>query len=255
MPRKKRLNLEEVKISCGSCSLAELCLPRGMTEAEMTMLDRIVKHQPPLHPGQHLYRSGDTGLHLFAVRSGCLKTYCTSKDGEEQVLGFTLPGEIVGLDGLHNGRYVSNSIVLETSSICALPYDQIEELCSALPALHRQIMRVVGKEITFDQEMLMLLGKRSADERLAAFLLSLSRRYHSRGLSATEYNLPMSRQDIGNYLGLAIETVSRLFAHFQDDGLVKVNRRQVVLRDLDRLQGIVEGCLSGLPLTVSNIDR
>lgn len=243
MPRKKRLNLEEVKISCGNCSLAELCLPRGMNQDEMALLDRIVKHHPPMHPGQHLYRSGDTGVNLFAVRSGCLKTYCTSEDGDEQVLGFTLPGEIVGLDGLYSGRYVSNSIVLETSSICALPYDQIEELCTTLPALHKQIMRVVGKEITFDQQMLMLLGKRSADERLAAFLLSLSRRYHSRGLSASEFNLPMSRQDIGNYLGLAIETVSRLFAHFQDVGVLKVNRRQVVLTDLDKLRKMVEGCI------------
>lgn len=246
MTRKKRLTLEEIKISCSNCSLADLCLPNGMTEEETQQLDAIVKHSPPMQPGQHLYRAGDQGVTLFAVRSGCLKTYCTTEDGDEQVLGFTLPGELVGLDGLHSGRYISNSIVLETSSVCAVPFEQIEELCATVPSLHRQIMRVVGKEITFDQEMLMLLGKRSAEERLAAFLLSLSRRYKSRGLSATEYNLPMSRQDIGNYLGLAIETVSRLFAHFQEEKLLTVNRRQVSLQDLQRLKEMVEGCLGSL---------
>jgi CRP/FNR family transcriptional regulator len=251
VPRKKKLKIEDIKISCGSCSLAELCLPRGMNQAEMEEMEKIVKHQPPLQPGQHLYRAGDTGSALFSVRSGCLKSYCTTEDGDEQVLGFTLPGEMVGLDGLHSGRYVSNSIVLETASVCILPYNQIERLCQTLPPLHKQVMRIVGKEVSNDHEMLMLLGKRSAEERLAAFLANLSGRYKVRGLSATEFNLPMSRQDIGNYLGLAIETVSRLFAHFQEDQLLTVNRRRVVLKDIDRLKGMVEGCLHGRYVSAS----
>ncbi|MFV1974041.1 MAG: fumarate/nitrate reduction transcriptional regulator Fnr [Thiohalobacterales bacterium] len=242
MPARKKLKIDEIKVSCSNCSLADLCLPHGMNTDEMEALDSVIKHQAPLQPGQHLYRSGDPGISLFAVRSGCLKTYCTTEDGDEQVLGFTLPGELVGLDGLNNGHYVSNSIALETASVCAMPYDHLENLCRDLPSLQRQVMRIVGKEVTADQEMLMLLGKRSAEERLAAFLVSLSIRYQSRNLSATEFNLPMSRQDIGNYLGLAIETVSRLFAHFQEQKLLTVNRRAVVLTDLERLKGMVEGC-------------
>jgi CRP/FNR family transcriptional regulator len=180
------------------------------------------------------------------VRSGTLKSYYTTDDGDEQVLGFTLPGEMVGFDGLSDGHYTSNSVVLETSCVCSLPYERLEEMCHTTPGLHKQIMRVVGREITLDHQMLLLLGKRSAEERLATFLVSLSKRYHARGLSATEFNLPMSRQDIGNYLGLAIETVSRLFAHFQEQNLLTVNRRQVFLHDLDRLTGRIEGYLNSV---------
>ena len=245
MPARKKLKIDEIKVSCSDCSLAELCLPHGMDAADIEALDKAVKRQPPLQPGQHVYRAGDAGTSLFAVRSGCLKSYCTTEDGDEQVLGFTLPGELVGLDGLNDGHYASSSIVLETSCVCALPYTQLENLCNSLPSLHRQVMHIIGKEVTADQEMLMLLGKRSAEQRLAAFLVSLSRRYKSRSLSATEFNLPMSRQDIGNYLGLAIETVSRLFALFQEEGLLRVNRRQIVLTDLDSLKVMVEGCRLG----------
>jgi CRP/FNR family transcriptional regulator len=180
---------------------------------------------------------------LFAVRSGALKSYCITADGEEQVLGFTLPGELTGMDGLGGISYASSSVVLETSSICELPFHKLEGLCNELPGLHRQLMGVMAKEITADQHMLMLLGKRTAEERLASFLLSLSSRYHQRGLSATEFNLPMSRQDIGNYLGLAIETVSRLFAQFQEKEVVRVNRRKVVITDLARIKAMVEPCV------------
>ncbi len=252
MPRKEKLlNLNEVKISCGGCSLNELCLPHGLEGPDMEKLDSIIRHQPPLHPGQHLFRAGDGGQSLYAVRSGSLKTYCTTKNGDEQVLGFTLPGEIVGLDGMSDGHYASNSIALETSSVCQLPYSQLDELCAEIPSLHRQMMRVVGKEVSSDHRMLLLLGKRSADERLAAFLLSLSLRYKMRGLSATELNLPMSRQDIGNYLGLAIETVSRLFANFQDQDLLRVNRRQITLLNVARLEEMFEGCTEASSATGS----
>jgi CRP/FNR family transcriptional regulator len=244
MPAKSEtLKIADIKASCGSCSLSELCLPHGMGDEDIDALDQIIKRVQPYQPRQHIFRAGDPCNALFAVRSGALKSYCTTEDGDEQVLGFTLPGELVGLDGLHSGVYASSSIVLETASICELPYERLEELCHSLSGLNRQMMRVVSKEITTDQRMLLLLGKRTADERLAAFLLSLSSRYQSRGLSATAFNLPMSRQDIGNYLGLAIETVSRLFAHFQKDGLVTVNRRQIELVGIGRLRAMVEGCM------------
>jgi len=240
--RNRTLKIADIKVSCGSCSLSELCLQHGMDGDDMQALDDLVKRQLPYQPGHHVFRAGDRSRALFTVRSGALKSYCTTEDGDEQVLGFTLPGELVGLDGMSTGAYASNSVVLETASICELPYNKLEDLCRSLSGLNRQMMRVVSKEITTDQEMLLLLGKRNAEERLAAFLLSLSGRYKVRGLSTTEFNLPMSRQDIGNYLGLAIETVSRLFAHFQKDRLLKVNRRNIELLDMPRLRAMVEGC-------------
>lgn len=245
MPAKSEtLKIADIKISCSNCSLTELCLPHGMSGDDIDALDKIVKRQHPYQPRQHIFRAGDQSRSLFAVRAGALKSYCTTENGDEQVLGFTLPGELVGLDGMHNGTYASSSIVLETASICELPYDRLEDLCTSLSGLNRQLMRVVSKEISTDQGMLLLLGKRTAEERLAAFLLSLSSRYTSRGLSATAFNLPMSRQDIGNYLGLAIETVSRLFAHFQKDKMLTVNRRKVELVDIARLRAMVEGCVT-----------
>ncbi len=241
--KKKTVNLHELKVSCQNCTLADLCLPHGMGIEEMKKLDAIVIRQQPLQPGQHLFRPGDKSHALFAVRSGALKSYCITQDGEEQVLGFTLPGELTGMDGLSGGCYSSAAMVLETSSVCELPFGKLENLCNDLPGLQKQMLNVVGREITSDQHMLMLLGKRTAEERLASFLLSLSTRYHKRGLSATEFNLPMSRQDIGNYLGLAIETVSRLFASFQERRILGVNRRQIVILDMDSLRGVVEACV------------
>jgi len=243
MPAKqKKLNIESFKVSCSNCSLSELCLPHGMSGQDMDKLDEIVKRHNPYQPGQHVFRAGDGSHALFAVRSGALKSYCTTENGDEQVLGFTLPGELVGLDGMRDGSYASSSVALETASVCELPYDGLEKMCHSLPGLNKQMMRVVSKEISTDQGMLLLLGKRTAEERLAAFLLSLSTRYRSRGLSATSFNLPMSRQDIGNYLGLAIETVSRLFAAFQKSELLTVNRREINILDMSRLQAMVEGC-------------
>ena len=241
--KKKALNLHELKVSCQNCTLADLCLPHGMCQEELERLDSIIVRQQPLQPGTHLFRPGDKSHALYALRSGALKSYCITEDGEEQVLGFTLPGELTGMDGLSGGSYDSVAVVLETSSICELPYNKLEALCGELPSLQRQLLSVVSREITTDQHMLMLLGKRTAEERLASFLLSLSSRYKQRGLSATEFNLPKSRQDIGNFLGLAIETVSRLFAQFQDKGVLKVNRRQITILNIDALKTMVEGCI------------
>jgi len=243
MPEKEKiLKMETIKNSCQTCSLADLCMPHGLRSEEVSQLDKIIKRLQPFQPGQHLFHAGDKSSSIFAVRSGALKSYCITADGDEQVLGFALPGELVGLDGLAGDNFSSTTVALETSSICELPFNRLEELCHMLPSLQKQMLRLVGKEITSDQQLLMLLGQRNAEERLASFLLSLSSRYRERGLSASEFNLPMSRQDIGNYLGLAIETVSRLFAHFQDDKLLSVNRKQIRIIDYARLKSIVNGC-------------
>lgn len=245
--KSKTLNIEDARISCQKCSLADLCIPHGMEAGEIKQLDKILKRQKPCQPGQHLFRADDKSTAVYAVRSGAFKSYCITKDGDEQVLGFTLPGELVGLDGLAGESYSSASVALETSSVCELPFNKLEELCHSLPGLQRQMMRLIGKEISSDQKMLMLLGKRSAEERLASLLLSLSIRYKARGFSANEFNLPMSRQDIGNYLGLAIETVSRLFAHFQEEKLLTVNRKQIRIIDHAKLKSMVDGCAGDIP--------
>jgi len=241
--KEQKLDIDLIKVSCQNCTLADLCLPHDMEEDELIKLDDIVGRNPPYHRKEHLFRPGQKSHALFAVRSGALKSYCITEDGEEQVLGFILPGELAGLDGLSGGHYASASVALETTSICELPYDQLNTLCNQLPGMHDQLMRIVGKEITADQQMLMLLGKRNAEERLASFLLSLSSRYKKRHLSPTEFYLPMSRQDIGNYLGLAIETVSRLFAHFQDEKILTVERKLIKIRKPDILGDMVDACV------------
>jgi CRP/FNR family transcriptional regulator len=241
--KKQRLDIEEIRINCQNCTLADLCLSHGMNQEDLKILDGIVERKPPYHRGDHLFRPGYKSHALFAVRSGVLKSYCITEAGEEQVLGFILPGELTGMDGLAGGRYASASIALETSSVCELPFVQLNSLCSQLPGMHDQIMRIVGKEIMTDQHMLMLLGKHNAEERLASFILSLSSRYKKRGLSPTEFYLPMSRQDIGNYLGLAIETVSRLFARFQDEGILAVDRKLITIRKQENLNSMVDTCV------------
>ena len=241
--KKLKLDIEKIKVSCQHCTLADLCLPHGMEEEDLEKLDNIVERNPLYHRGEHLFRPGQKSHGLFAVRSGALKSYCITEDGEEQVVGFILPGELTGMDGLAGGRYASASVALETTSVCELPYDQLNTLCSQLPGMHDQIMRIVGKEITADQQMLMLLGKRNAEERLASFLLSLSTRYKRRGLSASEFYLPMSRQDIGNYLGLVIETVSRLFARFQEEGILTVDKKLITILKLEVLSSMVDACV------------
>jgi CRP/FNR family transcriptional regulator len=242
--KKQTLDIEEIRVSCQDCTLAHLCLPHGLEQQDLEKLDGIVERNPPYHRGDHLFRPGQQSHALFAVRSGALKAYCLTENGGEQVLGFILPGELTGLDSLASGRYASASVALETSSVCELPLDQLNSLCEQVPGMHDRIMRIVGKEITIDQEMLMLLGKHSAEERLASFLLSLSSRYKKRGLSADVIRLPMSRQEIGNYLGLAIETVSRLFARFQNEEILTVDRKLITIRQRQALVAMVDACLS-----------
>jgi len=242
--KKQMLDLEEIRVGCQDCTLAHLCLPHGLEQRDIDKLDDIVERSPPCHRGDHLFRPGQKSHALFAVRSGALKSYCITEHGGEQVLGFILPGELTGLDSLAAGRYASAAVALETSSVCKIPLDQLSTLCNELPGMYDRILGIVGMEITTDQEMLMLLGKYSAEERLASFLLSLSSRYKKRGLSADVFSLPMSRQDIGNYLGLAIETVSRLFARFQEEDILTVDRKLITIRQRQPLVALVDACIS-----------
>ncbi len=234
------VNLKSVKATCQSCSLSRLCLPRGLHDEELERLDRIVQRKRPLTKGEALFHVGQPFHSLFAVRSGSIKVVLPTSHGEEQIVGFHLPGELLGLDAMGHDTHHCTAIALETSSVCELPYHQMQELCKQIPSLNDQLMSLISDEIAGEHEMLLMLGKKTAEVRLAAFMANLSVRFHRRGFSSTEFNLPMSRHDIANYLGLAVETVSRLFTRFQEEGVIEVHRRLVQIRDRNRLWELAE---------------
>lgn len=236
------ITLHQIKASCHTCSLTQLCLPRGMEAKEVDQLDSIVKRGRPLQRSEHLYRNGDPLRSLYVVKSGSFKSYTSTRDGAEQIVAFYLPGELMGFDALENERHNCSSVALETASVCEIGFDRFEELCNKLPSMQRQMRRLVGREVSSDQNMLLLLGQKSAEERLATFLLNLASRFNERGFSAREFNLSMPRQDIANYLGLAVETISRLFTNFQEEGLLEVDRRRVRVADVDRLGQVASVC-------------
>lgn len=224
--------------SCNDCRLSDLCLPISLHMQDLDKLDRIVQRGRPLHKGDYLYRSNDTFASVFAVRSGCLKSVSVSADGREQVTGFHLPGELVGLDGLSEQQYVNSIIALDTAAVCEIPFQELEQLSQQLPSLQRHMLTLMSREIIHDQQLISLLSKHSAEERLAAFILSLSSRYQRRQQSATQFQLPMTRAEMGNYLGLTIETVSRVFSRLQKQALIHIDKRELQVLDPQGLQAL-----------------
>jgi CRP/FNR family transcriptional regulator len=241
-PTHNVIDIASVKQACSGCNLRQLCLPLGIPSQDVELLDALIKRRRPLSRGRHVFRLGDEFRSLYAIRSGSVKTYTITEDGGEQVTGFHLPGEIIGLDAINSNQHPCAAKALETTSICELPFNRLEELAAQIPGLGRQLMRIMSREIQGDEELLMLLGKKSAEERLAALLMSLSRRYKERGFSSREFHLSMSRNDIGNYLGLAVETVSRLFTRFQQQGLIEVRYKYIRLQQIDALQALAGAC-------------
>jgi CRP/FNR family transcriptional regulator len=239
MSTLNRIDIDHIKVSCKQCNLRELCFPHGMNDIELSCMDKIIDQPKPLHKNDYLYRDGEKANSIYAVRSGCVKTMTESANGDEQIVGFHLPGELLGLDGFAEGVYACNATALETSSVCELPIDKLEELCRDMPGLQRQMRRIMGKEVASDHKLLLLLGKMSAEERLASFLLSLSARMQERHWKANEFNLSMPRQDIANYLGMAVETVSRLFATFQHEKIIHVDRRHITVLNMAQLKCFV----------------
>ena len=226
---------------CKDCSLAPLCLPLSLNNDDMDALDEIVKRGRPLKKGEFLFRQGDAFGSVFAVRSGALKTFSITDGGEEQITGFHLPSELVGLSGMDTEAYPVSAQSLETTSVCEIPFERLDELSEQLPQLRRQLMRVMSREIRDDQQMMMLLSKRTADERIATFLVNLSARFRARGFSAQQFRLAMSRNEIGNYLGLAVETVSRVFTRFQQNGLIAAEGKEVRILDSIELCALAGG--------------
>lgn len=225
------VQLHKIRASCSNCNLAELCLPRGLNAAELEQLVKLVRQTRPLQRGDHIFRNGDRFSSLYAVRSGSIKLFTYSDDGEEQIIGFYLPGELVGLDGFETDYHSCCAVALETTSVCQFPCSQLTDVCQTIPALQDQMFRLMGREISQENRLLLTIGKKSADERIATFLSSLSSRFKQLGFSATEFKLSMSRQEIGNYLGLTIETVSRIFSRLQKKGVIEINNKFVRIVD------------------------
>jgi CRP/FNR family transcriptional regulator, anaerobic regulatory protein len=231
------------KVDCLHCRLSTLCLPYGLKPEEISQLETIVQRKRPIKSDDYLYRQEDQCHSLFAVRSGSFRSFISDAGGGEQSIGFYLPGELMGLDALQKGRFHCSVVALETATVCELPLSRLNELGSTIPSLQAQLMRMVGTQIVSDHEKIVLLGNRSATEKMATFLLMLSQRYSALGYSGIEFNLTMRRNDIANFLGLTIETVSRQLGILSKQGLITIKHRGVHINDLDSLKTIVEPCL------------
>ena len=224
--------------NCTNCNLRELCLPKQIVDSDMARVEQIVFARRRLKRGDSLFKAGDPFNSLYAIRSGFMKTTVLNADGREQVTGFQMSGELLGLDGIGSGRYNGNAVALEDSEACVLPFALIEELGREVPAIQRNLHSVLSREIVRDHGVMMLLGSMSAEERLAAFLINLSRRFTARGYSPSDFYLRMTREEIGSYLGLKLETVSRLFSRFQADNMIEVQQKHVRILDIPGLEAL-----------------
>lgn len=224
------------RVACSNCNLRELCLPVDLSEAEMHRLELLSHRKRNYASGDYLYRSGDSFKALYAIRSGSFKTRILHEDGREQVTGFVMPGEIIGLEAISTDIHTCEAVAMENGEVCELPFSKLEELGREIPSLQRHLHKIMSREIVRDQGIMLLLGSMRAEERLAAFLLNLSQRNAAHGMSSTQLTLRMSRLDIGSYLGLKLETVSRAFSRFQDDGLIRVKARAIEILALPRLR-------------------
>jgi CRP/FNR family transcriptional regulator len=225
--------------SCGSCCLRGVCLPCEMSEAELTRFDELISTKRKVARGVTLYRAGERFEAIYAVRSGGFKTIGNSRNGDEKIIGFHLPGEMLGLDAINSAQHGYDAVALEDSEVCVFPFAQLEYAAMKTPALQHQLFRVLSGDITRDQGLMLLLGAMNAEQRLAAFLLSLSRRFQRLGFAPNRFVLRMTREEIGNYLGLTIETVSRLFSRFHREGLLSLRQRDVEIRSPDGLRNLV----------------
>ena len=230
---------EGLKTACSQCNLQELCLPIGLSNNDLAQLDELVSVRKRLKRHQHLYRAGDPFEAIYAVRAGSFKTSIVQEDGREQVTGFQMTSEILGLDGISAETHTCDAEALEDSEVCVIPFAKLEELSRQVEPLQHQFHKVMSREIVRDHSVMMLLGSMRAEERLAAFLLNLSQRFTARGFSHTEFHLRMTREEIGSYLGLKLETVSRAFSRFQERGLISVQQKHIHILDIDGLHAIV----------------
>lgn len=235
-------SFQALKVSCSNCSLRELCLPVELDPDEMAKLDALIRQSRKVGRGESLFRAGEPFRSLFAVRTGFFKTTVASQDGREQVTGFHMSGELLGLDGISTSQHGCDAKALEDSEVCELPFARLGELSRDIPSLQTHFYQVMSREIVREQHVMLLLGNMRTEERLAAFLLNLSQRLARRGFSANDFILRMNREEIGSFLGLKLETVSRALSKFQQQGWLAVDNKHIRLLQPEALKGLVSGC-------------
>jgi len=233
------LNLGRLKTACSNCNLRELCLPVGLSREEMETLDELVYARRKVRRNDNLFHAGDVFRSLYAVRTGFFKTRVATPDGRDQVTGFQMAGEIIGMDGIGGDRHTCDSVALEDSEVCIIPYGKLDELSHRFPVLAHHFHKVMSREIVREHGVMILLGSMRAEERLATFLLNLSQRLTARGYSESEFVLRMTREEIGSYLGLKLETVSRVFSKFQAENLVSVRQKHIQISDISGLRSML----------------
>ncbi len=235
-------SLKTLKAACSNCSLSELCLPLGLAENDLNQLDLLINQRLTLKRGEHLYRAGTAFESLYAIKRGFFKTHALTEDGREQVTGFHMTGEIMGVDAISTDNHACHATALEDSEVCEIPFARLEDLIRQMPALQRHFHRIMSREIVRDQSVMMLLGNMRAEERVAAFLLNLSQRYAARGYSPNSFYLRMTREEIGSFMGMKLETVSRTFSKLQEEGYIAVERKLVSITDMSRLKALLSQC-------------
>ncbi|MBS4020307.1 fumarate/nitrate reduction transcriptional regulator Fnr [uncultured Azonexus sp.] len=239
IPLNQEITLTVIKTACSNCNLRELCLPFGLSLEELERLDDLISTRRRIKRGDHLYRAGEAFDSIYAIRSGFFKTDVLLEDGRDQVTGFQMAGELLGLDGISTEHHTCNAIALEDSEICAIPFNRLESLSREIHNLQHHFHKVMSREIVRDHGVMMLLGTMRAEERLAAFLLNLSQRFTARGFSHAEFYLRMTREEIGSYLGLKLETVSRAFSKFQEEGYIAVQQKHIRILNVNGLKALM----------------
>ncbi len=233
------MNPQTIKVACSNCNLRELCMPMQLDQQELQRIDEVVATRRSVKRGTTLFHSGERFSSLYAIRTGFFKTTVATPDGREQVTGFQMAGEIIGLDGIVNDKHTCDAVALEDAEVCVMPFERLEELSREVNALQHHVHKIMSREIVREHGVMLLLGSMRAEERVAAFLLNLVKRLHARGFSRSELVLRMTREEIGSYLGLKLETVSRTFSKFVDEKIVEVKQRHLKIIDADALSRIV----------------
>ncbi|RMX07685.1 fumarate/nitrate reduction transcriptional regulator Fnr [Corticibacter populi] len=236
------MKLDTLKVACSNCNLRELCMPGGLNLQELQQIDGLVANRQKVPKSGLLFRNGETFQALYAIRTGMFKTAVNTEQGKEQVIGFQMAGEIIGLDGIVEDCHSCDAIALEDSEVCILPMERIDDIAKEVPGLQRHLHKIMSREIVREHGVMLLLGSMRAEERVAAFLLNMVQRLNARGFSSSELVLRMTREEIGSYLGLKLETVSRTFSKLVESGMIEVRNRHVRIVDVDALKELASSC-------------
>jgi len=237
-PRPVLHEVASLRATCPGCTLHDLCLLEGLDAETMRQMDALMSTRIRLRKGETLFRAGDRFTSLYAIRSGSFKTVLLAADGQDQVAGYHMSAEIIGTGGIGTGSHGCQAIALEDTEVCVLPFERLEALARQNSLFQRNLYRLLSREIARERALMLLLGTMRAEQRMAVFLLDLSQRYKLRGYSSCEFRLRMTREEIGSYLGLKLETISRLFSRFQREGLLQVEGRVVKLLDRASVEGL-----------------